>query len=79
MHVLKEKLETVAQIPHGWVGLFHQLKPRWYHPDRPVHQLGVLTSLENKVKLSWSFSVDAELIHGSFGVCIRVSSQPFLC
>lgn len=76
MHVLEDELEPVAQISHRGIRCLHEFKPLRNHSDTPVHQFGILSSLEHEMKLSWPFSVDAELIHGSFGIRIGVCCQP---
>jgi hypothetical protein len=79
LHVLEHQLEAVAQISHHRIWSPLQLESLRNHPHTPVHQLGILASLEDKVELSRSLPIQTELVHGSLGVGISVGGKPFLC
>ena len=76
LHMRKEALETIAQIPHAWVRVLLQFEALRNDLYRPAHQLGMLPCLEAEIEVTWMLVVDAELIDGTLRVGLSVRGQP---
>lgn len=72
-------LEAVAQRLHVGVRLLEQLKSSRHDFNVPRRYLGLLPGLEAEVEVSGILRVEAESVHGSFGIGVRVGCQPSLC
>lgn len=78
LHIRKQQLEPIAQRAHVRVRVALQLEALWYDLDVPVLQRGILPCFEAEVKVAGVFGVDAEGVHGAFGVGHGVGFQPFV-
>ncbi|MBA7490056.1 hypothetical protein ES702_00590 [subsurface metagenome] len=63
LHIPKNQLKPITQIPHIRIRLIHKLETLRNHLNAPIHQFRFLTRFEAEVEAAWSVSVDAELVH----------------
>ena len=76
LHIGEKQLESIAQRPHIRVHIPLELKSLRNHFYRPALQLSMLPRLEAEEKISRVFGVDAESVHGTFRIRLRVSGKP---
>lgn len=49
------------------------------HFHRPTLEPGVLAGFEDEEEIAGMFGVDAEIVHGAFGVSFGVGGKPAFC
>jgi hypothetical protein len=76
LHVLEDKLETIAESPHVWVDMALHPKGLGYNLDGPTPHLSSWPSLEAQIEVSGILGIETEGVDRACWVSFRIRSQP---